>query len=229
MTVSVTQNTPMGASPFSAPASKGLMGETQDRFLTMLVTQLKNQDPMNPMDNAQVTTQIAQLSTVNGINQLNNTLLALSGQLDVGQSMQAASLIGKGVLVPGGKISLGTDPNDPEVRVATPFGVDMVSSVSKVVVSILDESGKVVRKIEMGPQEAGVLSLEWDGNDDAGVPLADGKYTFKVAAMNKDGEPVPVEALTYGKVESVAYTSSGLRLEMGLAGSASLLDVRKIM
>src|SRR5690606_32814066 len=73
---------------------------TQEQFLTLLVTQLQNQDPLNPMDNAEVTSQIAQLSTVNGINQLNNTLLALSGQMDLSQSMQAANLIGKEVLVP---------------------------------------------------------------------------------------------------------------------------------
>ncbi|HLT99229.1 MAG TPA: flagellar hook capping FlgD N-terminal domain-containing protein, partial [Burkholderiaceae bacterium] len=67
-----------------------LLADTQERFMTMLITQLKNQDPMNPMDNAQITSQVAQLSTVTGINQLNQTLLALAGQLDVSQSMQAA-------------------------------------------------------------------------------------------------------------------------------------------
>src|SRR3546814_11805675 len=88
-------------------STNSLMGDTQDRFLTLLVTQLQNQDPLNPMDNAQVTSQIAQLSTVNGINQLKTTLLALSGQMDVSQSMPAAGLTGKEVLVRGSKISLG--------------------------------------------------------------------------------------------------------------------------
>src|SRR5690606_7689484 len=101
-------------------STQSLMDSTQDRFLTLLVTQLRNQDPLNPMDNAEVTSQIAQLSTVNGINQLNNTLLALSGQMNVSQSMQAANLIGKAVLVPGDKIRLGSDPSDPSVKEATP-------------------------------------------------------------------------------------------------------------
>src|SRR3546814_1667878 len=92
---------------YAQAGTNSLMGDTQDRFLTLLVTQLQNQDPLNPMDNAQVTSQIAQLSTVNGINQLNTTLLALSGQMDVSQSMQADGLIGKEVLVPGSKSSLG--------------------------------------------------------------------------------------------------------------------------
>src|SRR3546814_2899717 len=100
-----------------------MMSDTQNQFLSLLVTQLQNQDPLNPMDNAEVTSQIAQLSTVNGITQLNNTLLALTGQMDVSQSMQAANLIGKGVLVPGTKVALGSDPDDPTIKQATPFEI----------------------------------------------------------------------------------------------------------
>lgn len=207
--------------------TNSLMGDTQDRFLTLLVTQLQNQDPLNPMDNAQVTSQIAQLSTVNGINQLNNTLLALSGQMDVSQSMQAANLIGKEVLVPGSKVSLGTAVDG--TREAMPFGVDVISPAAKVVATILDASGKAVRQIELGPQGAGVMSLHWDGNGDGGAPMPDGAYTVQVAAMDADANPVSVEALTYGKVSSVAYSSNGLRMDLGLAGTYSLLDIRKIM
>lgn len=205
------------------------MGDTQDRFLTLLVTQLRNQDPLNPMDNAQVTSQIAQLSTVNGINQLNTTLLALSGQMDVSQSMQAANLIGKGVLVPGSKVSLGSNPDDPTLKETTPFGIDLVTPAAKVVVTILDAGGTAVRQIELGPQQSGVLTLEWDGKGDGGSPVSDGAYKVQVAAMDADGKSVPAEALTYGEVSSVAYSSSGLRIDLGLAGDHSLLDIRKIM
>lgn len=206
--------------------SKNLMADTQDRFLTLLVTQLRNQDPLNPMDNAQVTSQIAQLSTVNGITQLNNTLMAVAGQMDVTQSMQAAGLIGKDVLVPGSKVLLGSDAEGG--KVATPFGIDLAGSSTTTKVQILDSSGKVVREYDMGALKAGVYSMEWDGLDNDGLPLADGAYTAKVLASN-DGEAVTAEALTYGKVGSVAYTSTGLKLDLGLAGSYSLLDIRKIM
>jgi flagellar basal-body rod modification protein FlgD len=230
-----TVNNPSGVDGAAAAAmaaananTRSLMADTEDRFLTLLVTQLKNQDPLNPMDNAQVTSQIAQLSTVNGINQLNNTLLALSGQMDVSQSMQAANLIGKDVLVPGSKISLGTDASD-DSRHATPYGVDVMSPATKVVATILDGSGKAVRQIELGALEAGVYSLDWDGKGDGGAPMPDGAYTVQVAAMDADGNPVAAEALTYGKVASVAYSSNGLRMDLGLAGNYSLLDIRKIM
>lgn len=219
------------ASLLGQSGASDLTSATQSQFLTLLVTQLQNQDPLNPMDNAQVTSQIAQLSTVSGINQLNNTLLGLSGQMDMSQSMQAASLIGKDVLVPGEKVSLGSNVVDGvTTKVATPFGIDLISDASKVVVTILDASGKAIRQMDIDePQSAGVYSLQWDGMDDAGLPAGDGAYTVQVAAMDAEGSPVASEALTSGKVSSVAYASTGLQLELGLAGTYSLFDIRKIM
>jgi len=218
-----------GASLLAQPGDA--TAATQEQFLTLLVTQLQNQDPLNPMDNAEVTSQIAQLSTVSGINQLNATLLGLSGQLDMSQSMQAANLIGKEVLVPGEKISVGSSVVDGvATQVTTPFGVDLISDASRMVVTILDASGKAVRQIELDdPQSAGVLSMSWDGKDDAGLPVGEGVYTVQVAAMDAEGEPVAAEALTSGKVSSVAYASTGLQLELGLKGTYSLFDIRKIM
>lgn len=220
-----------GASLFGQAGTDDATAATQSQFLTLLVTQLQNQDPLNPMDNAEVTSQIAQLSTVSGINQLNNTLLALSGQMDMSQSMQAANLIGKEVLVPGGKIALGSTVVDGVATpVTTPFGVDLISPADKMVVTIQDASGKVVRQIELeGPHAPGVFSMQWDGKDDAGLPMGAGAYLAKVAAMDAEGTPVASEALTSGKVSSVAYASTGLQLELGLAGKYSLLDIRKVM
>ena len=206
-----------------------LMGDTQDRFLTMLITQLRNQDPLNPMDNEQITSQLAQLSTVQGIQQLNDTMLALAGQMDVSQSMQAANLIGKAVLVPGSKIALGSDPSNPEIKTATPFGIDLMTAADKVTVTILDNSGKAVREMEVDAKQVGVYSFEWDGRDNSGNVLPDGAYKVEVKATIGEGSPVAVEALRYGRVDSVAYTTQGLRLDLGLAGNYSLLDIRKIM
>lgn len=206
--------------------NKSAMAETEDRFLTMLITQLRNQDPLNPMDNAQVTSQMAQMSTVSGIQQLNNTLLAVAGQMDVSQSMQAANLIGKDVLVPGEKVLLGSSQEGE--KVAMPFGIDLVSGTTSTLVQIKDSSGKVVREFDLGAQKSGVYSMEWDGKDNDGSPLADGSYTVSVLASN-DGNAVTASPLTHGMVDSVAYTSSGLMLDLGLAGTFSLLDIRKIM
>src|SRR5690606_21027300 len=154
-------------------ATQNLLADTQERFLTLLITQLQNQDPLNPMDNDQITSQVAQLSTVTGINQLNQTLLALSGQLDVSQSMQAASLIGKEVLVPGTDIRVGTGEAGTQI---THFGMELLSHAAGVKVNIMDNAGKVVRTMEFEHYQAGVHSLEWDGKDDTGLTVPDGRY-----------------------------------------------------
>ncbi|CAM4300593.1 flagellar hook capping FlgD N-terminal domain-containing protein [Kerstersia similis] len=210
-------------------STNNLMADTQERFLTLLVTQMQNQDPLNPMDNAQVTSQIAQLSTVAGVNQLNTTLLALSGQLDVGQSMQAAALVGKDVLVPGSKVLLGGATGEDAQGQATPFGVDMQAPAAGVVVEVLDKNGTPVRRMDLGAQPVGVRALSWDGKDDTGTALPEGAYFVRVSATASDGSAVPAETLSYGQVKSVVYTTEGLRLDLGLAGQVSLFDIRQIM
>ncbi|MBC7202621.1 MAG: flagellar hook assembly protein FlgD [Pusillimonas sp.] len=225
----IAQATSASTLALSAAESSKRAQDMKDQFMTLLITQLRNQDPLNPMENAEFTSQLAQLETVNGIAQLNNTLQALSGQMDMTQSMQAATLIGKEVLVTGNKISTGSSADDPGTKVSTPFGVDLISSADKVKVTILDGSGKAVRNVELGPVNAGVVSLEWDGLNDSGLPVPDGAYTLDVTAAGADGSAVGVEALTYGQVSSIAYASTGVQLDLGLMGSRSLFDVRKIM
>src|SRR5690606_8807724 len=213
-----------GISTYTQPGAKSPndLAAVQDQSLTLLVTQLQNQDPLNPMDNAQVTSQMAQLSTVSGMNQLNATLQAVSGQIDLSRSMQTASLIGKDVLVPGEKIKVGDG-------VATAYGIDVVSPATKVTSKILDASGRVVREIDHGAQPVGVLPLTWDGLDDQGQPVPDGAYTVEVSAVGVDGTPVVASALTSGRVNSVAFTADGLRMDLGLAGSYYVTDLRLIM
>ncbi|TAL79802.1 MAG: flagellar basal body rod modification protein [Burkholderiaceae bacterium] len=229
---SATDSTTVSANALAqaSAATAQRTAAAQDQFMTLLVTQLKNQDPLNPMDNAQVTSQLAQLETVNGITQLNTTLQALSGQMDLSQSMQAANLIGKDVLFPGEKVSLGTVTNNGVTSVeATPFGVDVISPAAKLVATIHDGSGKVVRTLNLDSQPAGVLQLSWDGKDDAGSTVPAGAYTLQVSATDANGGAVSAQALTYGKVASVSYASSGLQMDLGLAGVHSLYDIRKIM
>ncbi len=227
MTTISSVDTASGATPVTLGANPShLANAIQDRFLTLLVTQLQNQDPLNPMDNAQVTSQMAQLSTVHGIAQLNSTLQSLSGQLDKSQSMQAAGLIGKGVLVPGSKVALG---GQGDIRQAMPFGIDVVAAAEQVVVTLLDASGQAVHHQELGPLAAGVVSLSWDGTGEGGVQLPDGAYFIQAQAVSERGMPVPVTPLTYGTVSSVNYGPGGARIGLGLAGTHDLQDIRKIM
>lgn len=201
----------------------------QDQFLKLLVTQLQNQDPLNPMQNAELTSQLAQISTVEGINNLKNTMLSISGQIDVSQSMNAVSMIGRGVLIPGSGVKVGVDAENPTERVVTPYGLDLQGDAAKVTVRIADADGTVVRTIEMGEQKNGVYTLDWDGKNDAGVPVNAGAYKLSVTALDADAKTVAAETLSYGMVKSVAYSTNGLRLDLGLDGQSSMMDVRKII
>ncbi|MGS1011968.1 flagellar hook capping FlgD N-terminal domain-containing protein [Achromobacter anxifer] len=223
-----TSKTGLGLAQTGANGSSTAQG-LQDQFLKLLVTQLQNQDPLNPMQNAELTSQLAQISTVEGITNLKNTMLAISGQIDVSQSMNAVAMIGKGVLIPGSKIKSGVDAANPEARVVTPYGLDLQGDAKKVQIRISDANGAVVRTIETTDQKPGVYTLSWDGKNDQGVVLEPGAYTVSVLATDVDGKKVNAEVLSYGQVKSVAYSTEGLRLDLGLEGQTSMLDVRKVI
>lgn len=223
-----TSTTGLGLAQSGANGSSTAQG-LQDQFLKLLVTQLQNQDPLNPMQNAELTSQLAQISTVEGITNLKNTMLAISGQIDVSQSMNAVAMIGKGVLIPGTKVKVGVDGDNAAERVVTPYGLDLQGDAQKVQVRISDSNGAVVRTIEMGEQKTGVYTLNWDGKNDSGVALDAGAYTVSVLATDGDGKKVNAEVLSYGQVKSVAYSTNGLRLDLGLDGQTSMLDVRKVI
>jgi flagellar basal-body rod modification protein FlgD len=197
------------------------MAATQDRFLTLLVTQLKNQDPLNPMDNAAVTSQMAQLSTVSGIDKLNSTVQALSASMTTSQSLQATSMIGHAALVPGNQIDLLSGKSDAAVELTQP--------ADKVTVTIADAKGNVVRTLQLGPQSAaGVVSFQWDGKDNTGAAVADGSYQFSATAVLGASNSTPT-TLSYGLVNNVSLTSGGVTLGMGTLGNVGLSAVRQVL
>ena len=196
--------------------------EMQNTFMRLLVTQMKNQDPTNPMDSSQMTSQLAQINTVSGIAGLNATMTSLAKQLNAGQQVQASNLIGKSVISSGHDIAL-------EKGKASAFGVNLDAAAKDVEVKISDETGKIVRSMKVAGDQAGVNTLSWDGKSDQGTTLADGKYTFKVSATNGD-DPVSAQALAQAKVESVIAQpngSAGLKLSNG--STTSLSSVSQIL
>lgn len=194
--------------------------DVQDRFMKLLVTQMQNQDPLNPMDNAQVTSQMAQLSTVSGIDKLNATVSSLQSNYQSGQTLQATSLIGRGVLALGSDVTLSGGK--------AVLGVELPSAADNVTVTIRDAAGKAVHKISLGPQQAGALPLTWDGATDAGAAAADGQYRFDVTATS-GGAAIKPTALSFAQVGSVSANGSGVRLNLAGGGSATLSDVRQIL
>ena len=207
-----------GASKADAP--KNAVVESQDRFLKLLVTQMKNQDPLNPMDNAQVTSQMAQLSTVSGIDKLNATLAALSGSMVASHSMQAASMIGHVVVVPGNKMELKNGKGAGALELTQP--------ADKLTVHIKDASGNVVRKLDLGSQPSGILAIQWDGLNDANAQIGDGNYQFSASAQ-LGADKSNVNTLSYGLVSGVKQKSDGASLSVEQLGDVHLDAVKQIL
>jgi len=201
-------------------ASKSATSATQDQFLKLLTTQLQNQDPLNPMDNAQITSQLAQISTVDGIAQLNATLQTLLNNSTQSQTLQAASLVGKSVLVPGGSLALSQGQG-----VA---GVDLAGPADSVVATIKDANGLTVRTLNLGAMSAGINTFAWDGKSDSGAAAADGSYSVSLAAT-QGGNAVTATALEVDLVTSVAQTGSTVSLNLGSKGTVTLADVKQII
>ncbi|MDD4879947.1 MAG: flagellar hook assembly protein FlgD [Gallionellaceae bacterium] len=193
--------------------------EMSDRFLKLLVTQLKNQDPMNPMDNAEMTSQLAQMSTVEGINRLNDSMAGLLSSYQAAQTLQATALLGHQVLAEGDVLNLSSG-----VAVG---GADLASAVDSVTVTISDHAGQVLDTLRLGAQPAGELRFAWDGTDANGNALADGKYNFTVSAKTA-GETVAATSLTLAPVSSVSMQNGTVSLELSGLGERTLNQIRQI-
>lgn len=209
------------ASTGALTAAAGTSADSEQRFLKLLVTQLNNQDPLNPLDNAQLTSQLAQMSTVSGIEKLNSAFQSLLAQSGSSQVLQSANLIGRTVLVPGNDLAL-----TPGAEV--PFAVDVTGAAETVKVSITNAAGEVVRNFDLGALPPGVKTLAWNGLADNGAPVAEGVYTVNVGALGGDSA-VTANALTYAKVASVAQQANGVSLDLGAGRKASLGDVKLIL
>jgi flagellar basal-body rod modification protein FlgD len=218
-----------GANAASAAASTASVSnsDSEQRFLKLLVTQLNNQDPLNPMENAELTSQLAQMSTVSGIEKLNSTLSGLVSQTGSNQVLQAASLIGYNVLSPGNTLAT-KDPEAGKDPAAQAFAVQLPGTAAGVEIKIVDASGKTVRTIEAGGMTEGVNAVTWDGKDDAGNAVPAGSYKFTVAASN-GGTAVEATALTFAQVAAVKQGASGVTLELASGQSIALSDVRMFL
>jgi flagellar basal-body rod modification protein FlgD len=194
--------------------------DTQDQFLKLLVTQMKNQDPLNPMDNAQVTSQMAQLSTVTGIEKLNTTLQTMSAAFSASQSLQASGMIGRSVLAPGSSLVLSSGGT-------ASGGFALEQPVDGVTVTIKNSAGAVVHTASMGAQNAGNVLFQWDGATDSGGTAAPGTYTFEVAAT-QGGQKVSAQTLSLGSVYAVTLGSQGTTLDADVLGSVDVNKVKQI-
>ena len=203
----------MVAAVSATSASSAVAGTTSakdqtDRFLKLLVAQLNNQDPMNPMDNAQMTSQIAQINTVSGIQQLNDTISSMSAQYTSMQVMQGASMIGHQVLAEGSTLSVNAGVGTAAVT--------LDADATSVQVQVLSPGGAVVSQFDMGALSAGTHHIEWDASSYTGS----GTPSFSITA--KQGSSlVGATPLVRDTIASVGTDSSGA-MSLALKSGASI-------
>jgi flagellar basal-body rod modification protein FlgD len=195
----------------SATGNKAL---GKDAFLQLLVTQLKNQNPLEPQDNGAFVAQLAQFSSLEGITTLNDTVSGLASNYNSSQALQASSLVGRSVIAPGDKAVVDTSKSFSGT-LAVPASVDPVQ------VKITDADGKVVRTLNLGSQVAGTSSFIWDGKNDAGEVAKAGTYTFGATATY-DGKATSLVTYLPATVNSVTISQTGGELMLNLAGAGSI-------
>ena len=186
---------------------------SEDRFLKLLVAQMQNQDPLNPLDNAQVTSQMAQINTVSGVEKLNKTMSGLTSQFLQMQTLQGAALVGRDVTVAGNSMSIAGGVGQGSFELASD------ASASKV--EVLRPDGTVLDTLQLGPQKAGRVNFDWPakGAD------AQSDIRFRVVAANN---AAPVLATTYMRDKVVAVNMGGdtLSLELQRSGNVPYTQVK---
>ena len=216
MAVSAPTSTPdVAVSSTPAVAGGNDATVTSDRFLKLLVAQMQNQDPLNPMDNAQVTSQMAQINTVTGIDKLNATVQGLSTQFMQLQAVQGASLVGRDVIVAGNKLSV-----DSEAAVGQ-GGFELADAADAVKVEILAPSGAVVETLNLGAEGAGVHSFNWP----SGTATSGSGLTFRVTATS-GGVAAKVTPLMRDRVDAISTTGTSFNLELASSGTVPYSAVK---
>ena len=194
--------------------------ELQNRFIKLLVAQLKNQDPNNPLNNNEVTAQMAQLSTVTGIQGLNDTFKSMAAMMTASQTLQSAPLVGREVMF-AGNVVMPTEAGPGR------FGFSLEGTADNVQVEIRTKSGELVDTMQIGRRTAGMQLMEWNGQTQDGRQMAPGEYTFTVNATAA-GKDVKSTSYSVARVDSVAQDAAGAVLQTPLSQTVKFEDVKRV-
>ena len=183
-------------------------------FLKMLTVQLQNQDPMNPMDNAAMTSQLAALNQVDGINKLNTSVTALVAQMQSANFMNLSSSVGKTALAEGSKIYFSGHAVGMAAKLDTP-----TASLKAV---IRDSNSQIVNQFDFGPTPIGMTDFIWDGGNDAGKQVASGLYTLELTATDTQGKTSSPASYVGAMVASIGQEGSDMKV--GLSDGRNILS-----
>lgn len=206
----------LAGSASSTASGSGDMNAAQDRFLKLLVAQLNNQDPMNPMDNAQMTSQMAQINTVTGIQQVNDTLKNMAEQFTAMQALQGTNMVGHNVLMEGNTLT----PIDGVAIGA----IDLAGRAESVKIDVLSPGGQLIETINAGTLDAGRHYFDWDASSYTGG----GTPTFKVTAT-LGGKAIQATPLTSDRVLSVGVDNGAMTVQLQGRGATAYSNVKAIL
>ncbi|OYV34906.1 MAG: flagellar biosynthesis protein FlgD [Thiomonas sp. 20-64-5] len=209
----------------SGSSTSGLGGLADvNTFYKLLVTQLTNQDPMNPLSNQDLSAQLAQFSTASGVQGMQQSMATLTAQLAQTQGLQAANLVGQTVVFDNNSISLPTSGG-------TAGGFTLSSAAQSVQVQVQNSAGQTVSTLQLGALPTGVQTFNWDGTTSGGQSAPAGSYTFNVTATDGSGHAVAAVPFGTGKVQSVYLSgSNGPSLQLqGQSGSVPLSSIQGVM
>ena len=207
--------------PTVAPAGSGSQTLGQADFLKLMTAQMQNQDPFNPVDNTQMVAQMAQFSSLSGISEMNSTLKSIADKLTGTSANDALAYVGKTVLTQG-------DTAFGRTTGGIAGAVEVDSAASDLKVTIQDQSGNVLKTLDLGAQTKGTVNFDWDGKTEAGADAGAGPFKV-VSNANANGARVATNTLVWAPVTSVSMPSSGSPvLNVAGIGNVDLSAVRQI-
>jgi len=195
----------------------------QEQFLELMLTQLKNQDPLKPMESGDFLGQIAQFGTVTGIGELQKSFSSLAASLQSSQALQASTMVGRNVLIESETVRLGVESKPG-------LAFELPSAANDVRLFIEDQSGQVVRQVGFGARDKGLVDFTWDGLDSSGARLPPGNYVIKAAAA-LDGADQALPTFVQAPVESVTLSRDGQPPTLNLTdiGAIELGAIKRVL
>ena len=222
MTVASSVLSSYQSSTISGAATTASSTMGKDAFLKLLVTQLSHQDPLNPMDDKDMTAQLAQFSSLEQLSNINTGIETLNTTMTQNQITNAVSYIGKSVKANGYSLS-------KEDGVISAMYYSLGETVTDASVNIYDSDGTLVRSSSIGTKTAGNYEYDWDGLNSNGEEVADGVYSVAIKAYNSDGKQVLVQTQVSGVVSGVTTNSGVTYLNLKDGRTVALSNVNQIV
>ncbi len=208
VTSALTTGTTNSAATATEALKKSRSSLTQEDFINLLVTQMKNQNPLEPMDNYQMASQMAQMSTVESLNNIYKSVSQIASSQDtVANSLGTASLIGKTVEAQGNGLTLSQG--------TASGGTFQLAKAGNVLVQVYNSAGQLVWSQQSEVKDATSQKVAWQGKDQLGNSLPDGNYTFKVTAVDEKGTSINVTSRVSGTVTGIFFENGTPYIQVG--------------